>query len=97
MAYDYANKDEFEKEIETGSYGTKSLEKCGFIHCSDLDTYYMVAPNFKNDYTEKLILLIDTERLNFGCSCYIDDNLHHLLHGLNGNELVNSVEVLASG
>ena len=58
------NKDEFEKEIETGSYGTKSLERCGFIHCSDLDTYYLVAPNFKNDYAEKVILIIDTERLN---------------------------------
>ena len=58
------NKDEFEKEIKTGSYGTKSVERCGFIHCSDLDTYYMVAPNFKDDYTEKVILLIDTERLN---------------------------------
>ena len=58
------NKDEFEKEIKTGSYGTKSLERCGFIHCSDLDTYYLVAPNFKDDYAEKVILLIDTERLN---------------------------------
>ena len=58
------NKDEFEKEIKTGSYGRKSLGKCGFIHCSDLDTYYLVAPNFKDDYTEKVILLIDTERLN---------------------------------
>ncbi len=58
------NKDEFEKEIETGSYGTKSLERCGFIHCSDIDTYYLVAPNFKNDYAERIILLIDTERLN---------------------------------
>ena len=33
------NKEEFENEIKTGSYGRKSLEKCGFIHCSDLDTY----------------------------------------------------------
>ena len=58
-----ANKDEFEKEIKTGHYGTASLQKCGFIHCSDLDTYYLVAPNFKNDYTEKVILVIDTEKL----------------------------------
>ena len=58
------NKDEFEKEIKTGSYGAKCLEQYGFIHCSDLDTYYLVAPNFKDDYTEKVILIIDTERLN---------------------------------
>lgn len=58
------NKDEFEKEIKTSNYGAKSLERCGFIHCSDLDTYYLVAPNFKDDYAEKVIQLIDTERLS---------------------------------
>ncbi len=59
-----ANKAEFETEIQTGRYGSKSLEKCGFIHCSDLDTYYLVAPNFKDDDAEKVILLIDTDKLN---------------------------------
>ena len=59
-----ANKDEYEKEITTGSYGRKSLERCGFIHCSDLDTYYLVAPNFRNDPDEKVILVIDTEKLD---------------------------------
>ncbi|MBQ9517203.1 MAG: DUF952 domain-containing protein [Eubacterium sp.] len=58
------NKDGFYKEIKTGTYGSYSLKKFGFIHCSDLDTYYLVAPNFKDDYTERVILLIDTERLN---------------------------------
>ena len=57
------NRDEYEKEIITGSYGSKSLERSGFIHCSDLDTYYLVAPNFRNDFTEKVILLIDTDKL----------------------------------
>ena len=52
-----ANKEEYENEITTGSYGRKSLERCGFIHCSDLDTYYLVAPNFKDDPDEKVILL----------------------------------------
>ena len=58
------NKEEFETEIKTGSYGRKSLEKCGYIHCSDLDTYYLVAPNFKDDMSERLILLIDTDKVN---------------------------------
>ena len=57
------NKEEFENEIKTGSYGRKSLEKFGFIHCSDLDTYYLVAPNFKEDLNDRLILLIDTEKI----------------------------------
>lgn len=59
-----AGKDEYEKEIAAGSYGRRSLEKCGFIHCSDLDTYYLVAPNFRNDPDEKVILVIDTEKLD---------------------------------
>lgn len=54
----------FEEEIRTGSYGRKSLERCGFIHCSELDTYYLVAPNFKDDRAEKVILLIDTEKVD---------------------------------
>ena len=58
-----ANREEYEKESVTGSYGSKSLERSGFIHWSDLDTYYLVAPNFRNDFTEKVILLIDTDKL----------------------------------
>ena len=58
-----ANREEYEKESVTGSYGSKSLERSCFIHCSDLDTYYLVAPNFRNDFTEKVILLIDTDKL----------------------------------
>ncbi len=50
-----AGRDAFEEEIRTGFYGAKSLERCGFIHCSDLDTCYLVAPNFRNDREEKLI------------------------------------------
>ena len=58
-----ANREEYEKESVTGSYGSKSLERSGFIHCSDLDTYYLVAPNFRNDFTEKVILMIDMDKL----------------------------------
>ena len=59
-----ADRDEYEGEIKTGYYGKKSLDICGFVHCSDLDTYYLVAPNFKDDHTEKVILVIDTEKLD---------------------------------
>ena len=59
-----ANRDEYEQEIRTGAYGLQSLKKCGFLHCSDLDTYYLVAPNFRDDPNEKVILLIDTDRLD---------------------------------
>ena len=58
------NKLEYENEIKTGSYGRNSIEKFGFIHCSDLDTYYLVAPNFKDDYSDRVILLIDTDKVD---------------------------------
>lgn len=57
------NKNMFENEIKTGRYGAWSIEKFGFIHCSDIDTYYLVAPNFKNDFSEKIILVIDTDKV----------------------------------
>lgn len=56
-------KEEFENEIKSGYYGKNSLEKFGFVHCSDLDTYYLVAPNFKNENLDRLILLIDIDKV----------------------------------
>ena len=58
-----ASKELFTEEIKTGFYGMDSIQRCGFVHCSDLDTYYLVAPNFRNDQEEKVILVIDTEKL----------------------------------
>ena len=69
-----ASRAEYENEIKTGHYGKKSLDICGFVHCSDFDTYYMVAPNFKDDYTEKVILVIDTEKLD--CQVKWEDGGH---------------------
>ena len=44
-------------------YGDKYIESCGFIHCSDISTYKNVAPNFKNETKELILLLIDTDKL----------------------------------
>lgn len=44
-------------------YGDESIRKCGFIHCSEVDTYHYVVPNFQ-DVEEKMVLLvIDTEKI----------------------------------
>lgn len=56
-------KEEFENEIKNGKYGSSSIKKYGFIHCSDMDTYSLVAPNFKDDYRERLVLVIDTDKV----------------------------------
>lgn len=87
-----ANRDEYEIEIKTGHYGKNSLNKYGFIHCSDFDTYYLVAPNFKDDYAEKVILAIDTEKLD--CDVKWEDSggldFPHI-YGLLGKEAIVGV------
>ena len=58
-----AVKEEFDKEIKTGFYGKSSVEKFGYVHCSDLDTYALVAPNFKDDFRERVVLVIDVSKV----------------------------------
>lgn len=50
-------------DSEAKFYGADSLKECGFIHCSDIDTYHLVAPDFKNDYEERVLLLINTDKV----------------------------------
>ena len=45
-------------------YGDYSLNKFGFIHCSDINTYHLVATNFKSEDKEMILLVIDTEKVN---------------------------------
>lgn len=54
-------KNEF--NIEDNYYGHASIEKYGYIHCSDLDTYGLVAPNFKDEIDERVLLVIDTDKV----------------------------------
>lgn len=44
-------------------YGHDSLARCGFIHCSDLHTYHLVAPNFAADPEARVLLLINTTKV----------------------------------
>lgn len=44
-------------------YGEYSLNKFGFIHCSEISTYKWVAPNFKNETDNFVLLVIDTNKL----------------------------------
>jgi len=53
-------KSTWENHKDEKFYGEEYLSTCGFIHCSDIDTFCKVAPNFK-DINEPLVLLcIDT-------------------------------------
>ena len=44
-------------------YGEKYIEAEGFIHCSDVNTFHKVAPNFRNAKENLLLLLIETDKV----------------------------------
>lgn len=44
-------------------YAPRGWEAEGFIHCSDLDTFRYVAPNFREEPERLALLCIDTARL----------------------------------
>lgn len=53
----------WEEAEKQGIYGEYSLNKFGFIHCSEIDTYEYVAPNFKDLNEEMVLLVIDTDKV----------------------------------
>lgn len=44
-------------------YGRTMCERGGFIHCSPVCYFWRVAPNFRSDPDERILLLIDPARL----------------------------------
>ncbi|GJM68570.1 hypothetical protein HMSSN036_07860 [Paenibacillus macerans] len=44
-------------------YGKQSIERDGFIHCSSIETFWRVAPNFKDMHEPLLLLCIDTAKV----------------------------------
>ena len=56
-------KSAWQSNEKSNYYGQDSLDRFGFIHCSDIDTYQFVSPNFKDTAEEMLILAIDTDKV----------------------------------
>ena len=55
---------EWNKAKNKKIFGKKDLKKFGFIHCSTIEYFWRVAPNFK-DVKEPLVLIcIDENKLN---------------------------------
>ena len=51
-------------DITNKYYGEESIKRSGFIHCSDLYTYKLVAPNFRDEEEERILLVIDTDKVD---------------------------------
>ncbi|MCH5320984.1 MAG: DUF952 domain-containing protein [Eubacterium sp.] len=45
------------------SFGKKDIKRCGFIHCSTIEYFWRVAPNFKNVDEPLVLICIDETKL----------------------------------
>ena len=57
-------KKEWDSMKEQEQFGQPMLDASGFIHCSSVEYFWRVAPNFAKDSEERLLLCIDTDRLD---------------------------------
>lgn len=74
-------------------YGDEYLKQEGFIHCSEITTYLMVAPNFKDIEEKLLLLVIDTTEVEAQiewedlCNCKVE--YPHIYGLLNKNAIIS--------
>lgn len=45
-------------------WGNRNMEADGFIHCSSVEYFWRVAPNFKDIKDEMVLVCIDEDKLN---------------------------------
>ena len=57
-------KKDWDSMKELKQFGQPMLDASGFIHCSSVAYFWRVAPNFAKDSEERLLLCIDTDRLD---------------------------------
>lgn len=73
------------------SFGKKDLRKCGFIHCSSIEYFWRVAPNFK-DVKEPLVLIcIDEDKLTSEIKYEDSDNCGRYYPHIYGEINIDSV------
>lgn len=74
-------------------YGKEYMDTCGFIHCSEIETYPLVAPNFKEVKEKLLLLVIDTDKVEPEIKWEDLENcgtkFPHIYGMLNKNAIVN--------
>ena len=63
MIYHIIEKEEWQEIKKSGEYEPYSLEKDGFIHCSDLDQVEGVANNLYEGEDALLLLVIDENKV----------------------------------
>lgn len=57
-------KETWERVKNSAYYSSESLSAEGFIHCSPIEYFHRVAPNFKEIKEELLLLLLEEEKID---------------------------------
>ena len=103
MIYHIISKEEWQEAKKQGEYLPLSLEKDGFIHCSDLDQVEGVANNLYEGEDDLLLLAIDENEVDpeivYEDLYDLGEKFPHIYGPLNTETVTDAVEfsVPASG
>ncbi|PYF08371.1 DUF952 domain-containing protein [Ureibacillus chungkukjangi] len=88
----------WEKAKDNVYYGRESIEAFGYIHCSSIENFWRVAPNFKDVLEPVVLLFIDTNKVEAEIKWEDDGNYGrtypHIYGELNLNALVKVTPLL---
>ena len=92
------NKSSWEKVKNSKIWGKELIEKEGFIHCSTIEYFWRVAPNFKDVKEELLLLVIDENKLTSTVKYEDGDNCGraypHVYGEINNDAIINILPFL---
>lgn len=87
-------KSEWEKKKDKECWGQESIDANGFIHCSTIEYFWRVAPNFYNTAEEFVLVCIDEDKLKSEVKYEEWDNTGRCyphIYGLVNNDAVVNV------
>ena len=87
-------KSTWEERKNKEQWGERNIEAEGFIHCSTIEYFWRVAPNFKNVQEELVLLCIDEKALKSEVRYEDGDNYGRFyphVYGLINNAAVTAV------
>lgn len=88
----------WEKNKHKNSWGDDLVEASGFIHCSSVEYFWRVAPNFKNVIDEMVLLCIDENKLISEVRYEDDANYGrlypHVYGSINNSAVINTLPFL---
>ena len=83
----------WEKRNDKTVWGKQNIQSDGFIHCSTVEYFWRVAPNFKDIEEELVLLCIDENKLNAEVRYAAGDNCGRFYP--HGYGLINNDAVIA--